>query len=167
MKNFFKVLLGIFVTLIYIPFSIVISYTVLSGLTNIFNANYASIFLNIIFGIIALIVLFLLSYLLEMIINKTKLIEKHIKFMTICCLIPIIIFCVSMVVLNFNFFNIQKEIGALNMEHFGENILLQTALKSISAIFFILAFIYLIVFIMYIIARKVSVHKLSKNKVNN
>lgn len=160
MKNFLKVLMGIFVTLIYIPFSIAVSYTVLSKLTLIFNKNYSSIFLNILFGIIALIVLFLLIYVLEIIISKSNLIKKRIKFMTICSLFPIIIFCISAVFLNFNFFNIQKDIESLNMGLFGESALLQTALMSVSAIFFILAFIYLIVLVMYVIVRKYTAHKL-------
>lgn len=165
MKNILKILLGMFVCIIYIPFSISISYAVMSGITNIFNKNYQNVLLNIIFGIVTLIVLFLFIYLLKIIINKSKIIKKHIKFITVCCFVPIIIFCISAVALNLNFFNIQKEVSLINTSLLGETDLLHIALSSISAIFFIFAFLYLIVFIMYVIVEKCFVKmKSSENK---
>lgn len=159
MKNCIKVLLGFFIALIYIPISIGISYTVISKLTNIFNAGYKSAILNILFVVIGIMTLLLLVMLLDKIVNKV--VEKRIKFMSICCTIPIIIFCVGLVILNFNFFNIQKELNSFNMDLIGDGNLLNTALISISSMFIGLSFIYLMTLLLYVI-----VHKLEEFRSN-
>lgn len=163
MKNLLKVLFGIFVTLVYIPLSIVSSYTVVSTLTNIFNSGYESAVLNIIFGIIGLITLLFFVVLLEKIMQKV--IEKKIRFMVICTVIPIIIFCIAMLFLNFNFFDLQKEVKSVNLDMIGESGALSAALMSLSSVFIILSFMYLIVFVMYIFVYKIS--RIRKNKSEN
>lgn len=160
MKNCIKILLGIFISLIYIPVSIAISYTVISVLTNIFNVGYKSAILNVLFVFIGIITLLLLVILLDKIVNKV--IEKRIKFMSICCTIPIIIFCIGLVILNFNFFNIQKELNSFNMNLIGDRQLLNTALLSISAVFIGLSFIYLMILLLYVIVHKLEEYKLNK-----
>lgn len=163
MKNVFKILLGFFVTLIYIPFSIVISYTVISKLTNIFNVGYESAVLNVIFGIIGLLTLLVFVILLEKIIEK--LIEKKIRFMIICTVIPIISFCIVMIILNFNFLNLQNEMLNYDIGILSESGVLRIALMSLSSVFIVLSFIYLVVFVMYIIVYKLFEHRKKLKKV--
>lgn len=154
MKNVLKILLGIFVTLVYIPLSIVTSYTVISKFTNVFNPGYESVILNIIFVMLGLITLLAFVILLEKVVEKV--IERKIRFMAFCSLIPIIIFCVIMVMINFNFFNIQKDMSTQNLDLLSESGILKTALMSLSSVFITLSFIYLIVFVMYIMVYKFS-----------
>lgn len=159
MKNVLKILLGFFVTLVYIPLSIVISYTIISKLTNIFNAGYESAILNVAFGILGLLTLLGFVVILEKIIEKA--IEKKMRFMIICTVVPIIFFCIGMLTLNFNFFNLQKDMSNVDMGLLSESGVLSVSLMSLSSVFVVLAFIYLIVFVMYII-----VHKLGEIRKN-
>jgi len=164
MKNLFKVLLGFFIALIYIPGSIVLSYTVISKLTNIFNEGYKSAILNIVFVFIGIIALLLLVMLLDKVVNK--MIEKKVRFMTICCIAPIILFCVGLLILNFNFFNIKKQLEIFNLSLIGDTNIINKALISISSLFIGLSFIYLVTLILYVIVHKLEEYKLNKkNKV--
>lgn len=162
MKNILKILLGVFVTLIYIPLSIGISYTVISKLTNLFNLGYESVFLNVIFSILGIITLLLFVILLEKIIEKV--IQRKVRFMVICTTVPIILFCIGMLVLNFNVMSIQNDMSNTNMDALSDTSVLSVALKSLSSVFLALSFIYLIVFVMYIMVYKFSMFKQSKNK---
>lgn len=148
MKNILKIVLGFVISLVYIPFSIAISYASVSTLTNLFNKGYESTLLNIIFTIIGFLLLLFFIFLIEKIINK--IISKKILFMSLCCVIPIIVFCIGIVVLNFNFFSIQKDIAEIGINLLGDTELLNTALLTLTSLFVALAFIYLIVLVMYI-----------------
>lgn len=152
MKNVMKIFMGIFVSLIYIPLSLVASYTVISKLTNLFNAGYESVILNIIFGIIGLFILLALVIFLEKIIDKV--IEKKIRFMIFCTVIPIIILCIGMIVLNFNFLNLKQDMAGIDIGELSQTKVLNVALMSLSSIFIVFAFFYLLVFVMYIIVHK-------------
>lgn len=164
MKNILKILLGFFITLVYIPFSIAISYTVISKLTNIFNPGYESVILNILFGVLGLITLLFFVFLLEKIIERV--IEKKIRFMIICTIVPIIILCTVMLIVNVNFFNIQKDISNVDLDLMSENGIIQVALMSLSSVLLSLSFIYLIIFVMYIIVYKFSMfYKNNKVKI--
>ncbi len=164
MKNLFKLLLGLFISLIYIPGSIVISYTVISIFTNTFNEGYKSVILNVLFVFIGIITLLLLVMLLDKVVNK--IIEKRIRFMTICCIVPIIVFCIGLLILNFNFFNIKKQLSSFNFSLMGDTHIINTALISISSLFIGLSFIYLMTLVLYVIVHKLEEYKLNrKNKV--
>lgn len=152
MKNVLKVLLALAISLCYIPFSIAISYTIVAKLTAIFNVGYENTILNTLFILIGIFVLFGFVILLNKIVEKC--VKKQITYMAICTFVPIILLCIGLLVLNFNFFNLQKQVVSLNMELLGEAALVKTALMSLSAIFFTIAFLYLIVFVMYIIVYK-------------
>ena len=154
MKNLLKVLLGFFVVIVYIPLSMISSYTVMSTLTNVFNSGYTSSILNIIFGIIGVITLFIFVVLLDKIISK--IIIKKIRFMTLCTMIPIIIFCVAMVVINLNFINLQKQVNSANLNLVGESSAISAALISLSSMFVVLSFLYLAIFVLYVLVWKVK-----------
>lgn len=156
MKNLFKVLLGFFVSIIYIPVSIGVSYTVISVLTNIFNKGYESGVLNILFFLVGLAVLLALIFLLEKFIEK--IVTRKIRFMFICTVIPIIIFCIGMLTLNLNFFNIQKDVAGIDKSLLGDVDPLNAALLSVTSLLIALSFIYLIVFVMYVIIYNI-IHK--------
>lgn len=159
MKNFLKVLLGLFVSIVYIPVSIGISYTVISSLTNIFNKGYESGVLNIFIFLIGMIVILSLIFLLEKIIERV--INRKIRFMVLCTVIPIAIFCIGMLVLNLNFFNIQKDVANIDVSLLGDVDPLNAALLSVTSLLIALSFIYLIVLVMYVLIYKL-LHKKDK-----
>ena len=124
----------------------------MAKLTAIFNVGYENTILNTLFILIGIFALFGFVILLNKIVEKC--VKKQITYMAICTFVPIILLCIGLLVLNFNFFNLQKQVVSLNMELLGEAALVKTALMSLSAIFFTIAFLYLIVFVMYIIVYK-------------
>lgn len=148
-----KVIFSIFIFLIYLPVSIIASYSSYLFLNSIINI-YSLAWVSVIFLILLLAMLLFFMYMLVVIINKfsnkVASIKSKKKFMFFTVIIPVIFLCASAIILNYsvlydktieNSITSAKDIFAIG-----------TSLNAISVVLIVFAICYVVALVLYEIA---------------
>ena len=149
-----KILFSIFIFLIYIPASIIISYSTYLFLNSTLNLSNITV-ISAVFFILALGILFALIYLMNIIMNKFSekicKIESKKKFMFVSVAIPVVLLCFLAIFLNYDMLynNNGKVVGNNDL------LMLSSSLSAISIVMILFALAYVVVFVMYEISQKI------------